>query len=97
MPSDYLSTITRLIGKILKHKMISNTLLRSKVLQKMTSKTAPMSRLLSSEPPVGKLSGKVAIVTASTDGIGLGIAENLARHGASVMVSSRKVGREGGC
>ena len=78
--------------------MISNTLLRSKVLQKMTSsKTAAMSRLLSSEPPVGKLSGKVAIVTASTDGIGLGIAENLARHGASVMISSRKVGREGGC
>ena len=75
--------------------MISNTLMRSKVLQKMTS--APMSRLMSSEPPVGKLSGKVAIVTASTDGIGLGIAENLARHGASVMVSSRKVGREGGC
>jgi len=65
-------------------------MLRSKVLQKMTSKTAAMSRLLSSEPPVGKLSGKVAIVTASTDGIGLGIAENLARHGASVMISSRK-------
>ena len=77
--------------------MISNKLLRSKVLQKMTSKTAAMSRLLSSEPPVGKLSGKVAIVTASTDGIGLGIAENLARHGASVMISSRKVWREGGC
>merc|ERR1719209_1933231 len=70
--------------------MISNTLMRSKVLQKLTSKTAPMSRLMSSKPPVGKLSGKVAIVTASTDGIGLGIAENLARHGASVMVSSRK-------
>merc|ERR1712179_216047 len=48
------------------------------------------TRLMSSKPPVGKLSGKVAIVTASTDGIGLGIAENLARHRASVMVSSRK-------
>jgi len=38
----------------------------------------------------GKLSGKVAIVTASTEGIGFGIAENLARHGARVMISSRK-------
>eukprot|EP00092_Neocalanus_flemingeri_P061597 GFUD01074104.1.p1 GENE.GFUD01074104.1~~GFUD01074104.1.p1 ORF type:complete len:304 (+),score=101.20 GFUD01074104.1:34-912(+) len=42
------------------------------------------------EAPAGKLSGKVAIVTASTDGIGFGIAENLARHGAHVMLSSRK-------
>jgi len=42
------------------------------------------------EPPTGKLSGKVAIVTASTEGIGFGIAENLARHGAHVMLSSRK-------
>ena len=39
----------------------------------------------------GKLSGKVAIVTASTEGIGYGIAQNLAQHGASVMISSRKV------
>ena len=39
----------------------------------------------------GKLDGKVAIVTASTEGIGYGIAQNLASHGASVMVSSRKV------
>lgn len=45
-----------------------------------------MSNLSSS----GKLSGKVAIVTASTDGIGLGIAESLASHGAKVMISSRK-------
>ena len=44
------------------------------------------------DPPTGKLSGKVAIVTASTEGIGFGIAENLARHGAHVMLSSRKVG-----
>merc|ERR1712117_129812 len=38
----------------------------------------------------GKLSGKMAIVTASTEGIGYGIAQNLAQHGASVMISSRK-------
>jgi len=38
----------------------------------------------------GKLGGKVAIVTASTEGIGYGIAQSLATHGASVMVCSRK-------
>lgn len=38
----------------------------------------------------GKLSGKVAIVTASTDGIGLAIAKQLGQDGAHVVVSSRK-------
>ena len=65
----------------------------------LTAKTATSPRLFSSstpcpaatDPPAGKLSGKVAIVTASTEGIGFGIAENLARHGAHVMLSSRKV------
>ncbi|KAK6630683.1 hypothetical protein RUM44_002852 [Polyplax serrata] len=37
-----------------------------------------------------KLDGKVAIVTASTDGIGFAIAKNLAENGASVVISSRK-------
>jgi len=36
------------------------------------------------------LSGKVALITGSTKGIGLSIAEELARHGASVVISSRK-------
>jgi len=51
-------------------------------------------RCLSTSRPVaeaaGKLAGKVAVVTASTEGIGLAIAQNLGKHGASVMVSSRK-------
>ncbi|RZF43194.1 hypothetical protein LSTR_LSTR013874 [Laodelphax striatellus] len=38
----------------------------------------------------GKLNGKVAVVTASTDGIGFAIAERLGKEGASVMISSRK-------
>ncbi|XP_076449875.1 dehydrogenase/reductase SDR family member 4-like [Babylonia areolata] len=37
-----------------------------------------------------KLAGKVAIVTASTEGIGLAIARRLCQDGAKVMISSRK-------
>merc|ERR1712123_500183 len=85
-------------------QMMASSVVRSRMLQNtrnvFSSRTATSSRLFSSstscqsatEPPVGKLSGKVAIVTASTDGIGFGIAQNLARHGAHVMLSSRKVG-----
>ena len=39
---------------------------------------------------MAKFTGKVAIVTGSTDGIGLAIARRLAHDGAFVMVSSRK-------
>ncbi|ERL84577.1 dehydrogenase/reductase SDR family member 4 [Dendroctonus ponderosae] len=37
-----------------------------------------------------RLLGRIAVVTASTDGIGFAIAQRLAREGAKVIVSSRK-------
>ncbi|CAL1675943.1 unnamed protein product [Lasius platythorax] len=37
-----------------------------------------------------RLEGRIAIVTASTDGIGFSIAKRLAQEGAKVMISSRK-------
>ncbi|XP_061174290.1 dehydrogenase/reductase SDR family member 4-like [Saccostrea echinata] len=37
-----------------------------------------------------RLAGKVAIITASTDGIGYSIAERLGQDGVKVMISSRK-------
>jgi dehydrogenase/reductase SDR family protein 4 len=43
---------------------------------------------MASSPP--RLAGKVAIVTASTDGIGLAIARRLAQDGAHVVISSRR-------
>ncbi|KAK6123913.1 hypothetical protein DH2020_042332 [Rehmannia glutinosa] len=40
---------------------------------------------------IGKrFEGKVAIVTASTQGIGFGIAERLGLEGAAVVISSRR-------
>jgi len=45
---------------------------------------------MSSAPTPGRLAGKVAVVTASTQGIGYAVARRLAQDGAKVMVSSRK-------
>ncbi|XP_057816319.1 tropinone reductase-like 3 isoform X2 [Cryptomeria japonica] len=46
--------------------------------------------VLSSSSTMKRFSGKVAVVTASTQGIGFAIALRLGMEGASVVVSSRK-------
>ncbi|XP_017460785.1 PREDICTED: dehydrogenase/reductase SDR family member 4-like [Rhagoletis zephyria] len=63
------------------------------LLLKTTTNSGAALRTFSSpakKPISYNLEKKVAIVTASTDGIGLSIAQRLAQSGASVVVSSRK-------
>ncbi|XP_075597449.1 dehydrogenase/reductase SDR family member 4-like isoform X2 [Balearica regulorum gibbericeps] len=47
-------------------------------------------RMASTAGPGGPLAGKVAVVTAATDGIGLAVAAGLAGAGARVVLSSRR-------
>lgn len=49
-------------------------------------RTDPMSATL----PLFDLTGKVAVITGSSKGIGRAIAERMAEHGAKVVISSRK-------
>ncbi|XP_070549661.1 dehydrogenase/reductase SDR family member 4-like [Ptychodera flava] len=49
-----------------------------------------MKMTSSSKVYARKLEGKVAVITGSTDGIGLAIAKRLAEDGAHVVVSSRR-------
>nr|WP_302061261.1 SDR family NAD(P)-dependent oxidoreductase [Streptomyces sp. A3M-1-3] len=42
---------------------------------------------------VPDLTGRLAVVTGASDGIGLGLAERLARAGAEVVLPVREVGR----
>jgi len=61
------------------------------MLRSYLSKVVSLSvRMASTAAGPSRLAGKVAIVTASTEGIGLAIARRLCQDGAKVMISSRK-------
>ncbi|MEO7656640.1 MAG: SDR family oxidoreductase [Sphingomicrobium sp.] len=52
--------------------------------------TERFSRIVEEKSPMGRLVGKVAIVTGGSQGIGLALARAYAREGASVIISSRR-------
>ncbi|KAI9588689.1 dehydrogenase/reductase SDR family member 4 [Glossina fuscipes] len=54
------------------------------------SKNRYCSNTFAANSSMKRLEGKVAVVTASTDGIGFAIAKRLAQEGANVVISSRK-------
>ena len=43
------------------------------------------------KPLDGRLSGKVAVVTGGSQGVGLGIARRLAREGATMLLGQRSM------
>ncbi|XP_041094797.1 LOW QUALITY PROTEIN: dehydrogenase/reductase SDR family member 4 [Polyodon spathula] len=66
-------------------------LLRHFTRGRWSSQLCPAQRTMSSNPgPSGRLQGKVALVTASTEGIGFAAARGLAQQGALVVLSSRR-------
>ncbi|KAM3966184.1 dehydrogenase/reductase 4 [Aphomia sociella] len=65
-------------------------MIRSSLLYKPIRKMYPHNLNAREIHNNGKLKGKVAIVTASTEGIGFAIAKRLGQDGAAVVISSRK-------
>ncbi|XP_055603445.1 dehydrogenase/reductase SDR family member 4 [Uranotaenia lowii] len=66
------------------------TMLNQSLVQSSKMNALNHQRNLCSQVSGKRLQGKVAVVTASTDGIGFAIAERLGQEGAKVVVSSRK-------
>ncbi|KAH8270362.1 hypothetical protein KR018_008717 [Drosophila ironensis] len=64
----------------------NNTYSRNLCHKRLSSSSSQSSNVT----PMKRLAGKVAVVTASTDGIGFAIAKRLAEDGAAVVISSRK-------
>lgn len=69
-------------------RSIVGQFLRKTILRNQTRNFSDSANV--SKITMPRLQGKSAIVTASTDGIGLAIAERLGKDGANVVISSRK-------
>ncbi|KAI2810059.1 Dehydrogenase/reductase SDR member 2, mitochondrial [Blomia tropicalis] len=68
-----------------------SSIVKSSIMKKVLTGTTIRTMASENGKPISyNLENKVAVVTASTDGIGLSIAKRLAQSGASVVVSSRK-------